>query len=82
MVNDEMTFDSPRAVVIGRLDTEHRVRGHAAPFGARGFVDVTIDDVGNVAAFLLSDLAAAVTSEITYVDGGFNQTALSGMTVD
>lgn len=34
--------------------------------------NVTIDDVGNVAAFLLSDLAAGVTAEITYVDGGFN----------
>jgi enoyl-[acyl-carrier protein] reductase I len=41
--------------------------------------NVTIDDVGNVAAFLLSDLAAGVTAEITYVDGGFSQTALSGM---
>jgi enoyl-[acyl-carrier protein] reductase I len=37
--------------------------------------NVTIDDVGNVAAFLLSDLAAGVTAEITYVDGGFSQTA-------
>jgi len=36
--------------------------------------NVTIDDVGNVAAFLLSDLAAGVTAEITYVDGGFNKT--------
>ena len=34
--------------------------------------NVTIDDVGNVAAFLLSDLSAGVTAEITYVDGGFN----------
>ncbi|MDQ6684808.1 MAG: enoyl-ACP reductase FabI [Pseudomonadota bacterium] len=34
--------------------------------------NVTIDDVGNVAAFLLSDLAAGVTSEITYVDAGFS----------
>ena len=33
--------------------------------------NVTIDDVGNVSAFLLSDLAAAVTGEITYVDCGF-----------
>ena len=41
--------------------------------------NVTIDDVGNVAAFLLSDLAAAVTAEITYVDGGFSQTALAGI---
>lgn len=37
--------------------------------------NVTIEDVGNVAAFLLSDLAAGVTAEITYVDGGFSQTA-------
>ena len=35
--------------------------------------NVTIDDVGNAAAFLLSDLAAGITSEITYVDGGFSQ---------
>ncbi|WP_309626495.1 enoyl-ACP reductase FabI [Methylibium sp.] len=40
--------------------------------------NVTIDDVGNVAAFLLSDLAAGVTAEITYVDGGFSRVA-SGM---
>jgi enoyl-[acyl-carrier protein] reductase I len=35
--------------------------------------NVTIDDVGNVAAFLLSDLAAGVTAEITFVDGGFSR---------
>ena len=34
--------------------------------------NVSIDDVGNVAAFLLSDLAAGVSAEITYVDGGFS----------
>jgi enoyl-[acyl-carrier protein] reductase I len=39
--------------------------------------NVTIDDVGNVAAFLLSDLASGVTSEITYVDGGFSH-AMAG----
>ena len=38
--------------------------------------NVTIDDVGNVAAFLLSDLAAGMTAEITYVDGGFSQAML------
>jgi enoyl-[acyl-carrier protein] reductase I len=38
--------------------------------------NVTIDDVGNVAAFLLSDLAAGITAEVTYVDGGFNQVAI------
>ena len=41
--------------------------------------NVTIDDVGNVGAFLLSDLAAGVTSEITYVDAGFSH-AMGGMT--
>ena len=34
--------------------------------------NVTIDDVGNAAAFLLSDLAAGITAEILHVDGGFN----------
>jgi enoyl-[acyl-carrier protein] reductase I len=33
---------------------------------------VTIDEVGNTAAFLLSDLASGMTSEISYVDGGFS----------
>ncbi|MGE0100144.1 MAG: enoyl-ACP reductase FabI [Hydrogenophaga sp.] len=36
--------------------------------------NVTIEEVGNVAAFLLSDLASGVTAEITYVDGGYAQT--------
>ena len=48
----------------------------ASPLGR----NVTIDDVGNVAAFLLSDLAAGVTAEITYVDGGYSQTM--GVTTD
>jgi len=34
--------------------------------------NVTIEDVGNVAAFLCSDHAGAVTGEITYVDCGYN----------
>ncbi|MFN9708577.1 MAG: enoyl-ACP reductase FabI [Burkholderiales bacterium] len=34
--------------------------------------NVTLDDVGNAAAFLLSDLAAGITSEITYVDAGYS----------
>ncbi len=38
--------------------------------------NVTIDEVGNAAAFLCSDLASGITGEITYVDGGFNTTAL------
>jgi enoyl-[acyl-carrier protein] reductase I len=43
-----------------------------APLG-RG---VTIEEVGNVGAFLCSDLASGVTGEITYVDGGFNTVAI------
>jgi len=37
--------------------------------------NVTIDEVGNAAAFLCSDLASGITGEITYVDGGMNITA-------
>ena len=39
---------------------------------------ITIDDVGNAAAFLLSDLASGVSAEVMYVDGGFSQGALTG----
>ena len=33
---------------------------------------VTIEEVGNVAAFLCSDLASGITGEVTYVDAGYN----------
>jgi enoyl-[acyl-carrier protein] reductase I len=36
--------------------------------------NVTIEEIGNAAAFLMSDLAAGVTGEILYVDGGFSST--------
>ena len=39
--------------------------------------NVTIEEVGNVAAFLCSDLASAVTGEIAYVDAGFNTIAMA-----
>ncbi|OYU75043.1 MAG: hypothetical protein CFE45_33515 [Burkholderiales bacterium PBB5] len=38
---------------------------------------ITIDDVGNTAAFLLSDLAGGISAEIVYVDGGFSHVAIS-----
>ena len=38
--------------------------------------NVTIEEVGNAAAFLLSELASGITGEIMYVDGGLNTTAL------
>ena len=34
--------------------------------------NVTQEEVGNVAAFLVSDLASGVTGEVHYVDGGFH----------
>jgi len=49
------------------------VNENTAPLG-RG---VTIDEVGNVAAFLCSDLASGITGEITYVDAGFNTVAFA-----
>ncbi|HLR87367.1 MAG TPA: enoyl-ACP reductase [Wenzhouxiangella sp.] len=41
--------------------------------------NVTIEDVGNAAAFLCSDLAAGITGEITYVDGGYNIVGMAGL---
>ena len=40
--------------------------------------NVTTEEVGNVAAFLLSDLASAVTAEIVHVDAGFSH-VVSGL---
>ena len=34
--------------------------------------NVTIQDVGNTAAFLLSDLSSSITGEIIFVDAGYN----------
>ena len=40
---------------------------------------VTIEDVGNTAAFLCSDLASGITGEVTYVDSGYNILGMSGV---
>ena len=40
---------------------------------------VTIEDVGNAAAFLCSDLASGITGEVTYVDAGYNILGLTGI---
>jgi len=39
--------------------------------------NVTTEDVGNAAAFLCSDMAAGITGEILYVDGGFSTVGMS-----
>jgi enoyl-[acyl-carrier protein] reductase I len=44
-----------------------------APLGR----NITIEDVGNAAAFLCSDLAAGITGEILYVDGGYSHVGMS-----
>lgn len=41
--------------------------------------NVSIEEVGNVAAFLLSDLASGVTGEITFVDAGFNVSGVASV---
>jgi enoyl-[acyl-carrier protein] reductase I len=41
--------------------------------------NVTIDEVGNAASFLCSDLASGISGEILYVDGGFNTTAMGSL---
>lgn len=41
--------------------------------------NVTIEDVGNAAAFLCSDLAGGITGEITYVDAGYNIVGMAGL---
>lgn len=40
---------------------------------------VTIEDVGNAAAFLCSDLARGITGEIMYVDAGYNIVGMAGL---
>ena len=41
--------------------------------------NVTIEDVGNVSAFLCSDLAMGITGEVVHVDSGYN---IVGMAID
>jgi len=43
--------------------------------------NVTTEELGNVASFLLSDLASAITGEILHVDSGFSQ-VVAGITAD
>ena len=57
---------------IGNFSKLLAYNSHNAPLRR----NVTIDEVGNAAAFMLSDLASGITGEIMYVDGGMNTTAL------
>ena len=42
---------------------------------------VTIEDVGNSAAFLCSDLSAGISGEVVHVDGGFNIAAMNELEI-
>ena len=44
--------------------------------------NVTIEEVGNAAAFLCSDLASGITGEITYVDAGYNTIGMRPLDAD
>ena len=57
---------------IGNFGKLLAYNSHNAPLRR----NVTIDEVGNAAAFMLSDLASGITGEIMYVDGGMNTMAL------
>ncbi|MER2536372.1 MAG: SDR family oxidoreductase, partial [Rhizobiaceae bacterium] len=57
---------------IGNFSRLLAYNAHNAPLRR----NITIDEVGNAAAFMLSDLASGITGEIMYVDGGLNTTAL------
>ena len=57
---------------IGNFGKLLAYNSHNAPLRR----NVTIEEVGNAAAFMLSDLASGITGEIMYVDGGMNTTAL------
>ncbi len=59
------------AAGIGGFSKILRFVEHTAPLRR----NVTIEEVGNVAAFLLSPLASGITGEITYVDCGFSNVA-------
>lgn len=61
------------AAGIGNFSNLLGYTEHVAPLRR----NVTIDEVGNAAAFLCSDLASGITGEITYVDAGFNTVAFN-----
>ena len=65
-----------RTLAAAGIKNFRKMLGHfenVSPLGRA----VTIDEVGNTAAFLCSDLASGITGEITYVDGGFNTVGIS-----
>ncbi len=60
---------------IGNFGKLLTYNAHHAPLRK----NVTIDEVGNATAFMLSDLASAITGEVLYVDGGIHSTAMGNV---
>lgn len=58
-----------------KMLSQHSAR---APLGRT----VSQEEVGNVAAFLCSELSSGITGEITYVDAGFNIAAMPLLEID
>ena len=70
-----------RTLAAAGIKNFKKMLGHfekVAPLGRA----VTIEEVGNTAAFMSSDLASGITGEITYVDGGFNTVGISESFID
>ncbi|MBS0212826.1 MAG: SDR family oxidoreductase [Proteobacteria bacterium] len=63
------------AAGVGNIRKMLDYAAHNAPLRR----NVSIEDVGNTAAFLCSDLAAGITGEVTFVDAGYNILGMSGM---
>jgi len=63
------------AAGVGNIRKMLEYTEHNAPLRR----NVTIDEVGNTAAFLCSDLASGITGEVTFVDAGYNILGMSGL---
>jgi enoyl-[acyl-carrier protein] reductase I len=57
---------------IGNFGKLLAYNAHHAPLRR----NITIEEVGNAAAFMLSDLASGITGEVLHVDGGMHSVAL------
>jgi enoyl-[acyl-carrier protein] reductase I len=51
---------------------------HIAPLAR----NVTLEEVGNSGAFLLSDMSDGITGEVLHIDGGYNIMGSPGRLVD
>jgi enoyl-[acyl-carrier protein] reductase I len=59
--------------------SDFRVMQHWVEANAPLRRNVTIEDVGNASMYLLSDLAAGTTGEVTHVDAGYNITGMKAI---